>query len=136
MVTDPLKIVSDMLDAIYAVREALEQAQEEQTYSEQEIIDLEHALELTRFNASEGYRMAVELKDARVRRRKAKNQIEELLPLVTVLNRSQKFISDLKAAHAEIEIIRGQQRNRRYTPRVRTDMVESFNKAKEREYAQ
>jgi hypothetical protein len=91
---------------------------------EKEIIDIEHVLELTNFNASRGYTLAKEIKDVRIRRRELKDQNELLGPLVEVVQRMRTFQNDLNKAVGDIRRIKQKQLNRTYKMRVRQDLQE------------
>lgn len=91
---------------------------------EKEIIDIEHVIELTAFNASRGYALAKEIKDARIRRRELKDQNELLGPLVEVVQRMRSFQNDLNKAVGDARRIKQKQLNRSYKMRVRQDLQE------------
>lgn len=71
---------------------------------EKEIIDLEHVIELTAFNASRGYHLAKEIKDVRIRRRELKDQNELLNPLIEIISRMKSFQNDLNKAVGDIGV--------------------------------
>lgn len=119
---DPLTMTSQLIAAFQTVREAVEKAEIDQEYCDREYNDLTHALELINFNGVEGFKLAKQMKDNRVRRRDAKNLIEQLQPLHELMNRHQSFFKDLKKVHAQIETTIHSQQKRTYTPRVRTDI--------------
>lgn len=68
---DALRLTSQLLTAFQAVQSAIQQNESDIIYYEHEYNDLTHALELTKFNAAEGYQLAVQLKENRLNRRKA-----------------------------------------------------------------
>ena len=79
-----------------------------------ETIDIEHKIELTNFNANEGYMLAKEMKDVRVRRRKIKDTITLLETM------SKQF--DLNKLGTAVEKAEAKLDTRTYTPRVREDL--------------
>ncbi|WEG14132.1 hypothetical protein PU629_07135 [Pullulanibacillus sp. KACC 23026] len=91
---------------------------------EKEIMDIEHVIELTTFNASKGYILARDIQTARVKRRELKDQNEMLQPLVEVVTRMRTFQNDLNKAVGEIRKIKSRHLNRQYKMRVREDLQE------------
>ncbi|MBU5342300.1 hypothetical protein [Caldifermentibacillus hisashii] len=90
--------------------------------SELEIEDLEHVLEFSNFNASDGYKLAKELKEVRQRRRTLKNELE-LLEVIKRLNSfpkpQEKHISQ---AIGDIRKTLQIQKERCYSMRIRHDL--------------
>lgn len=125
---DPLKITSQIIEAFEFVKTVWEKAKEEQELCDHEYNDLTHGLELIKFNACEGYKLAKQLQNNRIRRRKAKNTLEQLKPLYEVFKKHQGFLRELKKAQAEIATTYDIQQKRIYTPRVRTDLQEALEK--------
>ena len=91
---------------------------------EKEIIDIEHVIELTTFNASKGYVLAKDIQDARIRRRALKDQNELLSPLVEVVSRWRSSQNDINKALGDVRRIKQRQENRFYKMRVREDLQE------------
>ena len=81
---------------------------------EDEMIDIEHWIEFSNFNAVQGYKASQELKRCREKRRSIKN---ELLVLDIILEQN---IND-NATEEVLRRVRGID-NRSYLPRVRTDL--------------
>lgn len=133
---DALRLTSQLITAFQAVRSSVQQNESDIIYYEHEYNDLTHALELTKFNAAEGYQLAVQLKENRLNRRKAKDQVAQLQPLFDVMTRHQSFFQDLRKAQAQIEKIKSSQASRMYTARARTDMQDAFDRAKQKQVAQ
>lgn len=126
---DPLKITSQMIATFESVKSAMEKAKEDQDFCDREYNDLTHGLELINFNAYEGYKLAKQLQNNRIRRRILKNTVEQLQPLYELFKKNQGFFKELKNVQAQISTIRDIQQKRIYTPRARTDLQEAFNKA-------
>ena len=89
-------------------------------HSEQD--DLLHELELTKFNACEGYNLAKELQILRHKRRQYKDQEEQLDMLRGFMNKYKWVISDLKPLIKLLEEKQEHQLHRRYTPKIRTNL--------------
>lgn len=87
-----------------------------------EIQDLMHVMEFTNFNASDGYRLAKDLKDARVKRRELKNENEVMEPLVTAVKKFRNNLQELDKVIGEIRKIKNLQQSRSYKCRVREDL--------------
>ena len=126
---DALKITSQLIDSFQTVRDTVAQIERDQDFYEREYLDLTHALEIISFNASEGYKLAKQLKENRHNRRNAKNTKEQLMPLHDLMKRYNNFFKELKSVHSQIEVTRNIQRKRAYTPRVREDLQEAFDRA-------
>lgn len=118
----PLEMTELLIAIADNAKSLMSQVEAEQYYADQEYNDLTHALELTRFNAVEGFRLAKELQDNRLRRRNAKNQREQLQPLYDLIQKHQVFFKELKNVQAQIESVIHAQVKRKYQPRVRDDL--------------
>jgi hypothetical protein len=91
---------------------------------EKEIMDIEHVIELTTFNASKGFFLAKDIQKARIKRRELKDKNEMLQPIVDVVTRMRTFQNDLNKAVGEIRRIKNRHLNRQYKMRVREDLQE------------
>lgn len=130
---DGLKVTEQLIQAAEEVKREYLNAGDQEDYCDREYNDLTHALELFRFGGVEGYKLAKQMQDNRINRRAAKDLQEELKPLYDLMNKYHTFFRDLKQVHADIELTRGRQKNRRYTPRARTDLNEAFSESRLRE---
>lgn len=92
-----------------------------------EIQDLLHLVELGKFNAAEGYSIAHQIKEARIKRRKAKDEVETLFNIKAVINQNSKFEPHVLSIHKTIERTIKQKSERKYNVRVRTDLTARFN---------
>lgn len=81
-----------------------------------------HELELTKFNACEGYNLAKELQILRHKRRQYKDQEEQLDVLRGFMNKHKWVISDLKPLIKILEDKQEHQLYRKYTPKIRTNL--------------
>jgi len=89
-------------------------------HSEQD--DLLHELELTKFNACEGYQLSKELQILRHKRRHYKDQEEQMDMIRGVVNKYKWIINDLKPLVKLLEEKENHQIHRQYTPKIRTNL--------------
>lgn len=90
--------------------------------ADQEISDLLHEIELTDFSAEEGYRLSNELKKVRTRRRDMKNEQEKLKHLKEFAEKNKGLKSSIYRTIATIKKTEEYQKDRVYSPRIRTDL--------------
>lgn len=83
--------------------------------SDQEILDLLHYIEFYDFNACEGYKLAKKLKNIRLKRRNAKNQLEAIKIINNTCNMLANGSTDLALRRLD---------NQHYKPRILTEMFE------------
>ena len=111
-----LDIVSAYEDLITALRSAKPYLESRKQVAEQEILDIEHAVEFYNFNAYEGFKMYKLLKEKRMERRKAKDQL-------MILEILEEYITpqfDINLASDRISNLS----NRKYRPRVNKKIFE------------
>jgi len=89
-------------------------------HSEQD--DLLHELELTKFNACEGYQLSKELQILRHKRRHYKDQEEQMDMIRGVINKYKWIVNDLKPLVKMLEEKENHQIHRQYTPKIRTNL--------------
>jgi len=89
-------------------------------HSEQD--DLLHEVELTKFNACEGYQLSKELKKLRHKRRHYKDQEEQMDMIRGVINKYKWIVNDLKPLVKLLEEKEDHQIHRQYTPKIRTNL--------------
>ena len=106
----------------------LKQLHEVVSKADMEVQDLLHLAELETFNAAEGYFIANQIKKAREKRRKAKDEIDMLQSISKVINQNSKFAPHVTGIQNSIKQIETVKTKRTYTARVRTDLSERFNK--------
>lgn len=122
----------DVVEALQMVREVyvnfpkrMESAQEELRKVESEIQDILHVIELTTFNACDGYKWAKELQSLRHQRRQLKDEIDLLEPITKDFLAFQKPTEkNINKTIGEIRGITGRQENRTYRMRVRQELQE------------
>ena len=113
--------VSEIQKALALLRDLTNPNIKETLYKElsridMEIVDIEHKIEMTNFNAYEGFKLAKELQIARRKRREIKDNLEVLCA-----------ITEHRAAdsmHNLVNAVETKQTQRTYTPRVRLDLFE------------
>jgi hypothetical protein len=121
--TDPTETLQNFVSLITSIEDEWKLLADNINKTELEIIDIEHEIELSNFNAQKGYMLAKEIQTVRRERRTWKNYREIMGPL--------KQFAD---AHKQLEItmwkvLKGMreakqtQQARVYTPRVRKDEV-------------
>lgn len=100
----------------------LEANLEEVNAMEREIMDIEHVLELSNFNAAKGYQYAKDIQVARKRRRELKDENEQLEHLVEVIKKLNFKENDLNKAIGHIRKIKEHHGKRTYKMRIRQDL--------------
>ena len=91
---------------------------------EDEQMDLEHEIELASpKNAREGYKLYKELREVRLRRRKAKDENQLLHELYNYLKKNLDFNNKMKQIQGNTAKIYEQQHTKTYKPRVRQDLT-------------
>lgn len=81
-----------------------------------ELLDIEHWIEFSRFNGVQGYMACKELKDCRLRRRTVKNEIQ-VLDIILGKNIEKIIGEEIQKRISEMD-------NRSYKPRVRIDLFD------------
>lgn len=80
--------------------------------------DYLHMLEIVPFSEDEMFKIATQLKNTRLERRKHKDNVELLKPLVDCLEKHNRTIKDLEQVLGQMRKIEETQENRIYTPRI------------------
>lgn len=119
-----LSVIDQMLRNFDNIQKSFQAAKTEIDYRDKEANDLNHALELSRFNAYEGYKLAKQFQENRQARREAKDMVEELEQLNGLMKRYKNLFNELKKVRSDVEVIRHHQKVRTYAPRVRDDLFE------------
>lgn len=117
----------------YILQEAPKRLQanlEEVTTCDKEIRDIEHVLELTIFNAAEGFNYSRDIQKARRRRRELKDEIELLSPLVEAIKNLKVNQNELNKSLGEIRKVKQSHERRTYRMRVRTDLQPVIDRQK------
>ena len=90
--------------------------------ADRETQDILHEMELTSFNASEGYALAKKLQEVRQRRRRLKNEKEALKDIKEFYEHHKQLKIDLFKVLTKKKQTLETQANRKYMPRVRDDL--------------
>lgn len=80
--------------------------------------DYLHMLEIVPLSGNERSKIATQLKNTRLERRKHKDNVELLKPLVNCLDKHSRTIKDLEQVLGQMRQIEEKQKNRIYTPRI------------------
>lgn len=123
---------SSLLEISTWVRSRYEQNEGDLVYYEKEFNDLTHALEFVEFDKDNGFEIAKQLRENRINRRLAKDENEVLKPLYELLRKYKTLENELNSIKVKTRNVLTGQSNRVYKPRVRSDMQEAFDKAKNR----
>lgn len=111
-----IETVSAFEELVDHLRNSKEYLTAKQTIAEQEILDLEHAIEFYNYNACDGYKMYKAIKEQRIERRKAK----DLLLLLQILEESVSPEFFNTPPSKRIEGLK----HRKYKPRVNMDIFD------------
>ncbi|WP_156934346.1 hypothetical protein [Paenibacillus zanthoxyli] len=120
------ELVRHFLDTIKGARAAYEKGVADEQYFHDETNDLNHALELLPRNHPLRIGLDEQLSESRWQRRKAKDEIEQLEPLINFLKRQKGMVGELSKVLGDIKSIQKEQSQRFYTVRVRKDLGERF----------
>lgn len=93
---------------------------------ENEIQDLLHVIEFTKFNAHEGWKLSKQLKEARAKRRTLKNENERIEPLLQFCKKTRNYLGELENVVQNIQQVKQRQETRTYRCRVREDLQNKF----------
>lgn len=94
--------------------------------TEEELLDLMHEIELSEpKNAYHGYLLYKEIRDLRIKRRTAKEEVELLKDMYDFLKspNGQSFKSKIQSIQGSSVKLRTTQESRTYTPRQRNDLT-------------
>lgn len=98
---------------------------------EKETNDLIHALELLDVDEEQAAQYATDIRKNRLERRRCKDENVVLKPLYDFIKLHPKLAKEMKTCHEETKKACRLLKGRYYNPRVRTDLIEKFEKAKE-----
>lgn len=122
------KAAKDFYQALETIPNQIELLEKEIKLCDQETSDLLHLIELSRFHASEGYKLCRDLQITRKRRRAAKDELETLNQIKEKLRTNRPMQHNATIVDNVIGRRSNTLENRQYTPRVRSDLIERFNK--------
>lgn len=115
-----------MLDIIKGVKVAYENAKVEEKALNDECDDLNHALELLALGKEQHRAIGEQLGEARWKRRRVKEEIEQLEPLVSYLRLQKSLVGGLSQVYQDINTAIQAQGKRSYKVRVRKDLGDVF----------
>lgn len=121
-------IAKDLHSKFEYLPKQIEVLQTEESLCDQEISDLLHIIELSAFNASEGYKYSRELQITLQKRREIKNEVTSLRQLKQSLESVNGMKEKLTTLNQKIGERNKIVLSKKYTPRVRSDLIERFNK--------
>lgn len=125
-----------MLDIIKTAKTVYERAEAEEKRLTDECNDLNHALELLPLTVEQRRTIGDQLGEARWKRRKAKEEMEQLEPLVSYLKLQRGLIGGLSQVYQDINTAVQEQQKRFYRVRVRKDLGDVFeHRAREKSSA-
>lgn len=120
------QITCQLIELIQDAKSVYEQLEaDEQRYTE-ESNDLNHALELLPLTPEQRRDIGEQLGECRWKRRKAKDEMEQLEPLVSYLKLQRNLIGGLNQVYQDINVAVKEQSKRFYRVRVRKDLGEVF----------
>lgn len=93
-----------------------------------ELNDLQHLAELENFNASQGFYIAKQIQKASRKRRAAKDELEVLFAIKSVVNNNSKFDAHVVGLQKKFTEEDAKRSKRKYNVRVRTDLRDRFEK--------
>ncbi len=132
--TDPFDDIENLATTLrFIIQEApkrLEANVNDVSVCDREIIDIEHVLELTNFNASEGYNYARAIQTVKKRRRRLKDEIELLTPLVEAIKELTVKQGELNRMIGEVRKVKMNHDKRTYRMRVRHDLQPVIDRQK------
>lgn len=113
------QVVSQTPQRLKQLHEAVQRADLEEQ-------DLLHLAEFESFNAAEGYYITKQIQKVRKKRRRAKEEIEALKQINTVMNNNSKFEAHINGMCKSFK--NREEKKKVYVARVRTDLNERFKR--------
>ncbi|PNQ78892.1 hypothetical protein [Paenibacillus sp. F4] len=123
-----IEAAQQIQDILREVKTAYKKSDREVKYYDHECADIIHALEFIELDAETACALCQQLRDNRKRRREAKNERERLQPLYEVSEGHPYLIYEFERAKWRTERIECIQKHRMYTPRIRTDLQQAFDR--------
>lgn len=110
--------VQSVQEKLLFLRKRLKELKNEYNHTMLELTDIYHKVELSRFNVVEGYKLCKQLQDCLQRRRRIKNEQEQIDKILSC--------SFSECANGKLERHFELMRNRQYKPRVLTELFEEI----------
>lgn len=121
-VNQAVETVQNFLDLLTTIDKNYDALYEEVGKADKEQQDLLHDIEFTTFCGRDGYKKAKEIQALRIRRRELKNTMELIGPIRDYMRNHQKTKLDLHKIVQQMRLIKRDQNERVYIPRVRNDL--------------
>ncbi|MFU0790679.1 MAG: hypothetical protein ACFWT6_12070 [Virgibacillus proomii] len=125
----------DILNTAITIRDSVRDIPKQYKYNcerikqlENEQTDLLHLLELTKFNARDGYKISKRIQELRQERRKLKDENSQLKHLEPILSKWMNNLPKLDDSIGSIRKEKAYTANRKYHCRVRKDLEPKINK--------
>ena len=120
----PTKQITDnIFNGIEDIKRIFEYNPERILVLQTEISDIQHILGLYNHDAVALVKLAKELRSCLRERWRLKNELEILKPVYEMLCKHEMFNDDLKRAQNDTNRVVEVQENRRFSPRVRNDLI-------------
>lgn len=133
-----LSEASELIQYIDSIREALSEVPAKYDANvrkmeelEKESNDLLHALELLDIDEAQAAEYAADMRRNRLERRRCKDENMVLKPLYDFIRQHPKLVNEVRICQQDTKKACGILKGRSYHPRVRVDLIEKFEKAKE-----
>lgn len=110
--------IEAFLNSLQEKKELYRASETDLKYCDDKTQDLLHKLELDALSYHERAAVAKELEAVRKNRRKAKDEIEQLTPVIAFMGNHEKYFNMLKQLLGEIRKIEQRQGARVYTPKA------------------
>ncbi|MCD9026028.1 hypothetical protein [Cohnella silvisoli] len=126
---DPETAADNILFIFEAVIKRFEQNDLAVSRYDSERGDLDHMIELTSYNAAEGYQLVKNVRENRRARRICKDENLVLKPIYDFIrSNNDKLLKDMKVIARETEKKASYRDNQKYHPRTAIISVDDFNK--------
>jgi hypothetical protein len=117
-----IDLAKNIIDSFTNIENELQATDKAIRMCDTELCDIMHEIELTKFNACEGYYLTKEIQRIRKLRREWKDYEEQLDILKRFLGNHKNARNELRNLIKVIEEKKEHQIHRMYTPRVRNDL--------------
>lgn len=121
-------VATQMSKLMKDVPQQIDRIKQEIELCEKEVDDLRHLIELTNFNASQGYKMSKDMQITLIKRRELKDELDSLVAVKAMMSKHRPMLAQSETLSSTIKQRVGAQKRRTYTPRVRTDLAPMFIK--------
>lgn len=106
---------SDLLEVVTTIRKTSKELNEKMSIIDKTICDLQHEIEFGKFDVCRGYKKFRQLQDILIERRKIKDELELLHPLIAYVGTIESSVSKV---HTTVINKENSFKNRKYTPRI------------------